>query len=65
MYRRRLKIRFFFKDAVLDKVQTKRVKKAVSYNTKEPEVIKLVEDVESATGKVETINTMWVGMGIR
>ena len=56
LYRRRLKIGFFFKDALLDKVQTKRVKTAVKYDTKEPEVIKVIKDVESATGEItETV----------
>ena len=56
LYRRRQKIRFFFADAVLDKVQTKRVKTAVKYDTKKPEEIKVIKDVESATGEIsETV----------
>ena len=56
LYRRRQKIRFFFADAVLDKVQAKRVKTAVKYDTKKPEEIKVIEDVESATGEItETV----------
>ena len=55
LYRRRQKIRFFFADALLTKVKARQMKMAVKYDTKEPEVIKLGENVESATGEVETV----------
>ena len=55
LYRRRQKIKFFFADALLTKVQTKRVKKVIKYNTEQPETINVIEDVERATGDLETI----------
>ena len=55
LYRRRQKIKFFFADALLTKIQTKRVKKVIKYNTEQPETINVVEDVESATGDLESV----------
>ena len=55
LYRRRQKIRFFFADALLRKVKEKRVEKAIKYNKEQPETVNVIEDVESATGDLESV----------
>ena len=55
LYKRRQKIRFFFADALLSKVKAKRVEKAIKYNKEQPETVNVIEDVESATGDLESV----------
>ena len=49
VYRRRVKIKVFFADALFAKHVSKGGIESVKYNTREPEVIKVLEEVESAT----------------
>ena len=55
LYRRRQKIKFFFADAVLNKIQAKKVKTAIKYNTEQPETINVIENDGSMTGDLETV----------
>ena len=55
LYRRRQKIKFFFADAVLNKIQARKVKTAIKYNTEQPDTINVVENVEDGDGDLESI----------